>query len=117
MILGKVTSPGDYAAQCRVARVTFASAGAFGASAEGEVRSASVVGPAGVRWSPAQGDAVALLPTPEGVLCLGRVEAPSLPPGEIKLEGPSGGYLWLKSDGSVVINGLTISADGRLVEG
>ena len=49
-------------------------------------------------------------------LCAGMLQsADTLQPGEIRIAAASGGYLQLCCDGSVVINGLTITADGQLI--
>jgi hypothetical protein len=36
-------------------------------------------------------------------------------PGEIKITASSGAYIYLKSDGSVVINGMEIDRNGVIV--
>jgi hypothetical protein len=74
--------------------------------------------PYGMISKPCEQDEVLLLPVENGrYVLLGQVtDSSSLSPGEVLLKAKSGASVYLKSDGTVEINGLVISADGKIQE-
>ena len=90
-----------------LALVSFAvEEGEWGAVADQEYRYRPTLTPGGYRWCPRQGEEVLLLPTAGGELCAGVTgDSQGLTPGEVRIEGPGGGYIWLRADGTVVVNG------------
>ncbi|MCC8022714.1 MAG: hypothetical protein LIO46_02870 [Clostridiales bacterium] len=64
-----------------------------------------------------EGTEVLLLPTQDGSVCCGCAASDSdLAAGEIRIRSAHGGFIHLKRDGSVTINGLVITRDGKLAE-
>ena len=64
---------------------------------------------------PAVGDAVLVLPANGGYFCIGTQREEALPEGELRLTSAGGAELLLKADGSIRLNGLTITKEGELI--
>lgn len=63
------------------------------------------------------GEKALIIPTPNGEMIAGYKMRPRvLESGEVELFSQGGAYILLKNDGSVVINGLTISTRGEIVD-
>lgn len=61
------------------------------------------------------GEKALVIPTPNGEMIAGyKMRRRVLEEGEVELFSQGGAYILLKNDGSVVINGLTISARGEI---
>ncbi len=89
-----------------LAQVSYSEDGQWGAVADQEYRYRPMVAPGGYAWCPSQGEEVLLLRTGSGEFCAGVPGDPQgLAPGEVRISGPAGSYIWLKADGTVVING------------
>lgn len=81
------------------------------------VRQVRCVLPCGMEAFPAEGDPVILLTLDSGeVVVLGTAQVKSEKEGEIGFRAKSGAYLQLKSDGTVVINGMVIGTDGTILQ-
>lgn len=95
--------------------VTMATTGATEATGSFQTRNFMEFAPFGYASKIPEGTEVLMIPTSDGNACCGAKSAShSLKPGEIKITSPFGGYMHLKTDGSVVINGVVISADGKI---
>lgn len=91
--------------------------GSIEAASTGLERSIEVYAPFGYKSSIPSGTNLLLSQGGGQQVCIGvKSDAPSLKEGEIKIESPCGGYVYLKADGSVEINGLLITKEGKLVE-
>lgn len=73
--------------------------------------------PSGIRYAPAEGEQLLLLPFGDYYVCVGAlVSTQEVAPGELVLKSAGGALLQLKNSGEVCINGLIITKDGRLSE-
>ena len=98
-----------------VAPVSYAEGSQFGAVSEAEYRGLPVFGPGGSSYIPKEGERLLILRCDGGDLCAGVAGDPTgLLPGELRLGRPDGGNIHIRQDGSVVINGLVITADGQI---
>jgi len=82
------------------------------ALAHGEQRDLPVFAPGGVVWQPAPGDTLLILRGGSGGLeqCVAAADTaanapPSMAPGELFLYAASGASIYLRSDGSIQVNG------------
>ncbi|WRS26862.1 hypothetical protein U6B65_11045 [Oscillospiraceae bacterium MB08-C2-2] len=77
---------------------------------------ARMFAPAGIDYLPKSSDKMLILPVDGVNLCLGApCDTTGLAEGELRLRAKSGAYIHLKSNGEVVINGLRISAQGKIL--
>ena len=91
--------------------------GSIEATSTGVERSINVYAPFGYSASVPSGTRLLLSQGGGEQVCLGvKSDASVLNIGEIKISSPCGGYIYLKSDGSVEINGATITKEGKLIE-
>ena len=99
-----------------VGQVSYAGPEGCGVWFDREYRELPLFGPAGIRYQPREGQRALLLSGREGCALLGVLSpgGAMLPPGEIRLEC-GGGWLHLKQNGDVVINGVTITKDGQIL--
>lgn len=98
-----------------VAPVTYAEGGSFGAAADRELRQPPLFGP-GVAYQPREDDKLLILRGEEGEVCAGvACESGDLAPGELRIGRAGGAEIRLCSDGSIRLNGLTITAAGELL--
>lgn len=87
------------------------------AQGAGEARDLPVFAPYGFCSIPPDGEQALMLPVGEGYVCVGvRSQGGQLLPGEVMLSA-CGGYIHLKQDGSVEINGLVITPQGQVIPG
>lgn len=74
--------------------------------ADEEIRGVQLVAPFGMAYAPLPGQKAVMLPLQDAACCLGVwMPEKQLQPGEIMLCAGSGACVYLKADGSVVING------------
>ncbi len=93
--------------------VTLNSNGKVEAVSTGVQRDINVFSPFGYSFSVPEGEEMLLIEKSGEQAALGiAVKNKKLLSGEIKIESSSGAYIYLKNDGSVIINGLEISRDG-----
>lgn len=99
-----------------VAQVTFSQEDEFGASSGYERRKIPTFSARGITYRPCQGDHVLLFNVAGKEVCAGVLcQSEKIEPGELSLSSSGGANIHLKADGSVVINGLTITSDGQLI--
>ena len=75
------------------------------------------VAPYGVRYRAPGGTKMLIQPAAEGSVCMGELSlgSPGLEEGELSITMPSGAKIYLKNDGTAVINSaVTIGADGTV---
>lgn len=78
----------------------------------------SYVFPYGIDSIPLNNEELILLDTATGRACAGVVKTPKdICPGEIKLYSSGGAFIKLTKEGTVVINGVTITKDGTIIKG
>lgn len=100
-----------------VAQVSFSDNGGFGALASSEARGVPVFAPRGVAYRPCEGDRLLLLLVDGVETCVGCLSTASdIESGELKLTSSGGATVWLKKNGEISLNGLTITQNGRLIE-
>lgn len=101
-----------------IAQVNFSENGNFGAVGAMELRGMKVFAPRGIAYRPCEGDRLALLDAGGTDICIGALSsaAVELLPGELRLCSAGGACIDLKNNGDIVLNGLRITKDGRLVE-
>lgn len=98
-----------------LAPLTFAEEGGFGAAGEREWREMPVFGP-GVAYQPREEDQLLAVDSDGGTVCAGvRMDLSGLEPGEIRLGQPSGPCILLRKDGSILLNGVTITPQGEII--
>lgn len=98
------------------AKVTMATSGAIEAKGSFQTRNFNEFAPFGFASKMPEGTEILMIPTSDGNACCGAKSKGSLlKVGEIMISSPCGGYIYLKADGSVVINGLVIGIDGEIV--
>lgn len=94
-------------------RVTLNKNGRVEAVSTGVERDVEIYSPFGYCFSLPKGSEMLLVQSADGQAAIGvKHSAENIFPGEIKISSPSGAYIYLKKDGSVVINGLEIGKDG-----
>ncbi len=98
-------------------RLTMNVDGSIEAVSSGMERSIEVYAPFGYHTSIPSGEELLLSQGGGSQVCIGvKNDDSSLLEGEIKIEADGGGYVYLKNDGSVEINGLIITKEGKLIE-
>lgn len=102
------------AAECGT--VTMNSSDGIEAVSTGTQRSIQLYAPYGYYCNIPEGERVILTQSSGEQAVLGVLSSPgALKSGEIKLCAPSGAYIYLKNDGSVLINGLKITREGKII--
>lgn len=87
------------------------------ASGSAKVRNISTYTPFGYACAVPSGEDVLLIPSCDGGAAVGTKNITSgLEPGEIRIQSAGGASLVLKNDGSVIINSLTVTPDGKIKE-
>ena len=95
--------------------VTLSDVGTVAACGSAEVRNIPIYGPGGMDYVPSEGENVLLLPCSGGTVCVGvLLGGKSLSPGEISLFSEGGARIVLKNNGDAVINGVTVTQDGKI---
>lgn len=118
MLLQQLWTGPPTQAAASLGRISFSSPQGYGAVSDAEVRDLPMAAPGGYAYRPRQGEELAVLHTQDGAVCVGMVaQAADLAPGEVRISGPGGSYLYFAQDGRVVINGLVISPQGELLIG
>lgn len=96
-------------------RVTLNENGEFEAVASGVDRSVRMFSPYGYGFSLPKGERMLLTESDGSQAAFGvEMSRENIEPGEIKITSSSGAYIYLKNDGSVVINGLEIDSRGAI---
>lgn len=96
-------------------RVTLNSNGQLEAVSTGAERSIRIYSPYGYKFSPPKGENMLLTQSDGEQASFGvEMSTQGIKPGEIKITSQFGGYIYLKNDGSVVINGLKINSKGEI---
>lgn len=99
-------------------RVTLNSQGELEAVSTGVERSVKVFSPYGYSYSLPEGEDMILTQSNGEQSSFGvEMDLNGVKTGEIKITSYSGGYIYLKNDGSVIINGLKISKTGVIENG
>lgn len=113
MWISKQTIRDEKAPQLESATVTLNANGEIEASSGGMERSVEMYAPFGYSFSALPGSRLLISRGSAEQACLGtRMKCDGISAGEIKITSPFGGYIYLKADGSVVINGLSVNKDG-----
>lgn len=100
-----------------IAQVSFSERGTFGAVSAAEQRGMAVFSPRGIAYSPCEGDNLLLITADGTDVCAGVLNsAQGLMPGELRLASAGGAVIHLKNNGDLLLNGITITKDGRLLE-
>lgn len=96
--------------------VTLTDGNSVQVSGHTQLRRVKMVGMPGVESLPKEGERVLLIPTDSGeYVILGSLfDGKNLSGGELILRSGSGAYIKLRADGKVELNGLVVSADGKL---
>lgn len=100
--------------QSLAAEVTFAQGQHYGAAGAPEYRDCPVFAPGGISWRPKAGQTLLLTPCSGGMVCAGAQVQQEVAPGELRLSCGSG-YIHLKANGEILINGVVVSLDGRII--
>ncbi len=101
----------------QTARVTLDEGGDIEAVGVGVDRGVSLFTPYGYTCRLPAGEEVFIAKNGGMQAGLGVRMKESVKSGEIKISSPFGSYIHLKSDGSVVINGLVIDKNGTVING
>lgn len=115
MWLSRQTTKNTAEATIQKGRVTLNSNGQLEAVSTGAERSIRIFSPYGYTFSPPQGADMLLAQSDGEKVSFGVEMNPNgVKAGEVKITSQFGGYIYLKSDGSVVINGLKINSKGEI---
>lgn len=96
--------------------VTLSSSDTIETNSSIRVREISSYSPYGYSSLPPVGEEVMLVPSADGQAIVGtRIKASTLESGEILITSKGGASIRLRNDGSVVINSLTISKEGKIL--
>lgn len=95
-----------------VAAVSYSDMDSYAAGSAG-MQDFPVFSAGGVSWRPAEGQQLLFLPCQGGFVCAGaQADASGLEPGELKLSCGRG-YIHLRANGEVIINGTVFPAEER----
>lgn len=98
-----------------IAQVSYSEEDDFGAVWDRERRGMPVFSPRGINYRPCEGDNILLMPVENSDVCVGVLcNSAGLASGELSLSSSGGANIHLKNDGSIVLNGLVITRDGKL---
>ena len=101
----------------KVPAVTMSSNGAVEATSTGVERNVNFYSPYGYNFCVPKGERLLLTQGGGEQVCIGvENDSSNVEYGEIKITSLSGAYIHLKNDGSIVINGLVISKEGKIIE-
>ena len=105
-------------AAVQTAGVTASQAGFFEANGEAGMRLSEFFLPYGLRTLAPKGEEVLVLSDgAKRLICSCRTDCSAVESGEVELYSAGGAYIRLQNDGSVIINGLKISAQGEIENG
>lgn len=111
-----LNNPGHERRDAAIAQVTFSDSAGFGAVGSSEARGIPVFAPRGISYVPCEGDRLLMLPVDGTETCVGCLCAePGLPGGELKLSSAGGAVILLKNNGEIILNGLRISREGKIL--
>ncbi len=98
-------------------KVTMSSNGAVEATSTGVERNVNFYSPYRLHFLCTRVKGFCLLKAEESRFYIGvENDSSNVEYGEIKITSLSGAYIHLKNDGSIVINGLVISKEGKIIE-
>lgn len=98
------------------ANVNGASFGKFSAVSFCHQQNIPIFAPYGISFLPANDSQILLLNTEGTDVCVGTLSSyQNLNPGELRLCSDSGAQIHLKSNGDIVLNGVVITLDGRII--
>ncbi len=98
-------------------KVTMSSNGSVEATSTGVERNVDFYAPYGYSFCVPKGERLLLTQGGGEQVCIGvENDCSSLEYGEIKITSLSGAYIHLKNDGNIVLNGLTVSKEGKIIE-
>lgn len=99
-----------------VALVSYSDSQSFGAVSSSETRGVPVFAPRGISYRPCEGDRMLILPVDGADTCVGCLCVNTgLASGELKLSSAGGATILLKNNGEIILNGLRISRDGKIL--
>ncbi|WP_312643370.1 hypothetical protein [Hydrogenoanaerobacterium sp.] len=100
--------------------ITQSGGGDISVSGESELRDIPLFAPCGVCSIPAENAQALILPLDGAAACTGILCPPDavvgLEPGELRLFSSGGAAIVLKNNGEVLINGLTVTKEGKIIE-
>lgn len=98
--------------------VTISGSAEIEAHTGGNTKSMDSYTPYGYTCSAPVGEEVAVIPSSDGAIALGtKCKAETLKSGEVMITSLGGAAIYLKNDGSVVINSLVIDRNGVIQNG
>lgn len=98
------------------ATITYGERGSYHTASHGEHRNLPLYQPRGIQSLPCLGDEVLQLTIDGRPRVIGtRVSLAGLEPGELRLSSSGGAVIHLKNDGTIQLNGLTITKQGEIV--
>ncbi len=98
-------------------KVTMSSNGAVEATSTGVERNVNFYSPYGYNFCVPKGERLLLTQGGGEQVCIGvENDSSNVEYGEIKITSLSGAYIHLKNGGRIVINGLVISKEGKIIE-
>lgn len=107
------TSGGEKAT---TAFVSYSDRQGFGSVAQQEDRDMPIYAPRGISYRPSEGDQLLLIPVEGANMCAGvRTNSAGLSGGELRLVSAGGASIYLKNNGSVLINGVEITKTGAVI--
>ena len=99
------------------AKVTMSDKNVVCTTGSEEHRSLSSYAPYGVCSVPPTGTQVLILDSEIGSVCTGTLcDNRQVQSGELRLFSQGGAYILLKNDGDILLNGLRITKDGKIIE-
>lgn len=104
------------AAQAEVCSVEQVNSDGVMADGKKRISNALSLSPFGIKTSPSKGDEAVLIPLADGRYVLLGALRKTQNEGEVEISSPSGGYIKLKANGEIELNGATITTDGKFVE-
>lgn len=118
MWLSKTINKNTSDSRAQRGNVTISGSAEIEAHTGGNTKSMDSYTPYGYICAAPVGEEVAVIPSSDGVIALGtKCKAGALKSGEVMLTSLGGATVYLKNDGSVVINSLVIDKNGVIVNG
>lgn len=97
--------------------VTMSANGNVEATSTGVERNVDFYAPYGYNFCVPKGEKLLLTQGGGEQVCIGvESDSSNMECGEIKIISLSGAYIYLKNDGIIVLNGLKISKEGKIIE-
>lgn len=98
-------------------KVTMSANGTVEAASTGVERNVAFYAPYGYSFCVPKGERLLLTQGGGEQVCIGvESDSANVECGEIKITSLSGAYIYLKNDGSIELNGLTVSKEGKIIE-